>query len=79
MHPVSKERLLTDTQASPDAEGATEHVAGRLPVELWTDIASWCSRSSVYRLCLGSSTFYLLFRHLQVPGTVRNLEVVVLM
>ncbi|KAI5896858.1 uncharacterized protein SCHCODRAFT_02597743 [Schizophyllum commune H4-8] len=47
--------------ASPDAEGAPEHVAGRLPVELWTDIASWCSRSAVYRLCLVSRTFYLLF------------------
>ncbi|KAL1736497.1 hypothetical protein EV714DRAFT_241827 [Schizophyllum commune] len=46
---------------SPDADSAPEHVAGRLPVELWTDIASWCSRSAVYRLCLVSRTFYLLF------------------
>ncbi|KAL1741450.1 hypothetical protein HDZ31DRAFT_45423 [Schizophyllum fasciatum] len=53
--------LLTGHQALTVAEASPEHIAGKLPVELWTDIASWCSRSSIYRLCLVSKTFYMLF------------------
>ncbi|TRM64145.1 hypothetical protein BD626DRAFT_266042 [Schizophyllum amplum] len=56
---MAKRRRVSATAAELD--GTADHVARRLPVELWTELASWCTRSAVYRLCLSSKTFYFLF------------------